>query len=98
MEFTKELISDIICERTSYCYPVIYGGDQATTIKSVDVVLNEAELLLSNGLSVSIHILLGHTNCNSVEPTACKSACSIEVWTLQITSSSMEEMVNFVNN
>lgn len=96
MEFAKEVIREVICERINYSNDNANVENQTNSLKNIDTALNEAETFLSNGFSISIHILIGHTNCKAIEPIACKANCLIEVWTLQITSYAVEETVNIM--
>uniref|UniRef100_A0A915D7R3 Atos-like conserved domain-containing protein n=1 Tax=Ditylenchus dipsaci TaxID=166011 RepID=A0A915D7R3_9BILA len=68
MELSKELISEVLKERTSLHQPL----------------LKEAELYLSTGLSIAIHILLGHSDCKATEPSRCPANQQLEVWTLKL--------------
>lgn len=100
MEFAKELIRDVIRERICYSFPLnesnINVMNQNNLSKNIDFTLNKVEIILSNMLSVSIHILIGHRNCNAIEPIKCKYNQLIEVWTLKITSIPASETVNIL--
>lgn len=86
MDLAKEIISDVILNRTS-----IGGaekkeilGELTSPVIKLEEGLREAELILNNGLNVAVHVLLGHENCLAEEAIRCKAAKPLEVWTLRV--------------
>lgn len=94
MELTKEVIREVLSERAGYRL----GGtdDQPSFQKQpqyLDAAVKEAEIFLSNGISVDIRVFLGYADCEAKHPLSCKALCEVEVWTLHIQSNRCDEQV-----
>ena len=89
MELSKEIIADVIKERISNgtSKENVFGDASQLDIK-------DAELFLSSGLSIAIHILLGHADCKAKEPGRCPAVRQLEVWTIKVLGDGISAMDN----
>ncbi|KAI1731659.1 chromosome segregation during meiosis domain-containing protein [Ditylenchus destructor] len=78
MDLAKDIVGDVIRERLTS------GPWSTVKIDEKSDPLKEAAVWLTNGLSVSVHILLGHTDCNGKEPSRCDAVQPLEVWTVKV--------------
>lgn len=78
MDLAKDIVGDVIRERSTS------GPLSTVKIDEKSDPLKEAAMWLTNGLSVSVHILLGHTDCDGKEPSRCDAVQPLEVWTVKV--------------
>lgn len=88
MELAKEIITDVVRDRTS-----ISVDEMEFYNAKLQEGLNEAEFFLNNGLKVSVHVVLGHEKCMAQDISRCKTAKTLEVWTLQIIFNNSSEVL-----
>lgn len=87
MDLAKEIITDVVQDR------ILIGVDENDFNNcKLKEGLNEVEFLLRNSLEVAVHIVLGHEKCMAQDISRCKTAKTLEVWTLRIVYDGSFEM------
>lgn len=78
MELAKDIVGEVIRERlTSSPLASVQSDEKFDPQKEVTT-------WLSSGLSISVHILLSHSDCKAKEPSRCDAVQPLEVWTVEI--------------
>ncbi|CAK5053849.1 unnamed protein product [Meloidogyne enterolobii] len=94
MDLAKEFLAEVLNERICLASNFSSGNERKTTNssssscpttnKQQESAIIEANKYLENLKSVSIHVLLGHSECKEVGDKLCSAMQDTEVWTFKL--------------